>query len=98
MAVEAHFSNGATSTSLAFSHCSRPITSLWIDVTMQPFDCRKDQTKIVDALLTLTLEGQSFWLNVIMSLLTANIRFLGRIVCVQQHRGLSVAKPPLVES
>jgi len=35
---------------------SRSLTPLWIDVTMQPFDCRKDQTKIVDALLTLTLD------------------------------------------
>jgi hypothetical protein len=34
-----------------------PITPLWIDVTMQPFDCRQDKTKIVDAPLTLTLEG-----------------------------------------
>jgi len=74
---------------------SRPITSLWIDVTMQPFDCGKDQTKIVDTPLTLTLEGQSFWLNVILSLLTANILFLGRIVCIQQHRGLSVSEPPI---
>jgi hypothetical protein len=35
---------------------SQPIPPLWIDVTMQPFDYRKDQTKIVDAPLTLTLE------------------------------------------
>jgi hypothetical protein len=27
----------------------RPIPLLWIDVTMQPFDYQKDQTKIVDA-------------------------------------------------
>jgi len=77
---------------------SRPITSVWIDVTMQPFDCRKDQTKIVDTPLTLTLEAQSFWLNVIPSLLTANILFLGRIVCILQHRGLSVSEPPLSTS
>jgi len=80
---------------LPFHIESRPITSLWIDVTMQPFDCRKDQTKIVDAPLRLTLKGQSFWLNVIPSLLTANILFLDRIVCIQQHRGLSVSEPPL---
>jgi hypothetical protein len=39
---------------------SRPITSLWIHVTRQSFDCQKDQTKILDAPLTLTSEGQSF--------------------------------------
>jgi len=39
---------------------SPPITRVWIDVTIQPFDCRKDQTEIADAPLTLTLEGQSF--------------------------------------
>jgi hypothetical protein len=77
---------------------SRPITSHWIEVTMQPFHCRKDQTKIVDAQLTLPVEGQSFWLNLIPSLLTANIQFLGRIVCIQQHRGLSVSEPPLFTS
>ena len=38
---------------LPFHIESRPITHLWIDVTMQLFDCRKDQTKIVDAPLTL---------------------------------------------
>jgi len=32
---------------------SRPITRLSICVMMQPFDCHKDQTKIVDAPLTL---------------------------------------------
>ena len=34
----------------------RPITPLWNDVTMQPFNCRNDQTKIADAPLMLTLE------------------------------------------
>jgi len=77
---------------------SRPITSLWIDVTMQPVDCQKDQTKIIDALLTLTLQGQSFWLKVIPSLLTVNIQFLDNIVFIQQHRGLSVSEPPLFMS
>jgi hypothetical protein len=38
---------------LPFHIESRPITRLWIYVTMQPFDCQEDQTKIVDALLTL---------------------------------------------
>jgi hypothetical protein len=38
---------------LPFQIESRPITRFWIDVTMQLFDCRKDQTKIVDAPLTL---------------------------------------------
>jgi len=33
-----------------------PITSLWIGVTVQPFDCQNDQTKIVDTLLMLTSE------------------------------------------
>jgi len=42
---------------LPFHIESRPITRLWIDVTMQLFDCRKDQTKIVDA--PLTLRGRS---------------------------------------
>jgi hypothetical protein len=41
---------------LPFHIESQPITRLEIYVTMQPFDCRKDQTKILDALLTLTLE------------------------------------------
>jgi hypothetical protein len=39
---------------LPFPIESRPRTLCWIDVTMQHFDCRKDQTNIVDALLTLT--------------------------------------------
>jgi len=77
---------------------TRPITSLWIGVTMQPFDCSKNQTKIFDTPLTLTLEGESFWLNVIPSLLTANIQFLSRIVCFKQHQGLSVSEPPLFTS
>jgi hypothetical protein len=38
---------------LPFHIETRPITPLWIVVTMQPFDCRKDQTKIFDAPLTL---------------------------------------------
>jgi len=38
---------------LPFHIESRPITRLCIDVTMQLFDCRKDQTKIIDAPLTL---------------------------------------------
>jgi hypothetical protein len=38
---------------LQFYIQSRPITPLWIDVTMKPFDCRKDQTQIVDTPLTL---------------------------------------------
>ena len=38
---------------LPFQIESRPITRFWIDVTMQRLDCRKDQTKIVDAPLTL---------------------------------------------
>jgi len=38
---------------LPFHIESRPIPCLWIDVTMQLFDCRKDQTKIVDAPLML---------------------------------------------
>jgi len=38
---------------LPFHIESRPITRLWIYVMMQPFDCRNDQTTIVDALLTL---------------------------------------------
>jgi hypothetical protein len=38
---------------LPFHTESRLITRFWIDVTMQLFDCRKDQTKIVDAPLTL---------------------------------------------
>jgi len=38
---------------LLFHIESRPIPHLWIDVTMQLFDCRKDQTKIVNAPLTL---------------------------------------------
>jgi hypothetical protein len=57
---------------------------------MQPSDCRKDQTTIVDALLTLTLDTyqqsfgeQSFCLKVILLLLTANNPFLGRIICIQ---------------
>jgi len=41
---------------LPFHIKSRPITRLKIYVTMQPLDCRKDQTKTVDAPLTLTLE------------------------------------------
>jgi hypothetical protein len=32
----------------------RAITLLWTDVTMQPFDCRKDQSKIVEVHLSLT--------------------------------------------
>jgi hypothetical protein len=32
---------------------NQPITCHWIDVTMQLFDCRKDQTKIIDAPLML---------------------------------------------
>jgi len=38
---------------LPFHIKSRRITCLWIDVTMQLFDCPKNQTKIVDAPLTL---------------------------------------------
>jgi len=38
---------------LPFHIESRPITRLLINVTMQLFDCRKDQTKIVDAPLML---------------------------------------------
>jgi len=38
---------------LSFHINSRPITPLWIDVPMEPFNCRKDQTKIVNAPLTL---------------------------------------------
>jgi len=34
---------------LLFHIESRPVTRLWIDVTIQLFDSRKDQTKIVDA-------------------------------------------------
>jgi len=47
---------------LAFYFSSRSITPLWIDVTMHSFDCHKDQTKIVHAPLTVTLETylQSF--------------------------------------
>lgn len=41
---------------------SRPITTLWIHVTMQRFDSGKDQTTILDALLMLYSETdqQSF--------------------------------------
>ena len=38
---------------LLFHIQRQPITPLWTDVTMQPFDCWKDQTKVVDALLML---------------------------------------------
>jgi len=31
---------------LPFYIQSQPITPFWIDVTMEPFDCRKDQTNI----------------------------------------------------
>jgi len=72
---------------------------------MQPFNCPKNQTKIVDAPLTYTLETyrhsfaeQSFYLKVIPSLFTANIEFLGRIICIQKHRGLLVSQPPLFTS
>jgi hypothetical protein len=41
---------------LPFHIKSRPITPIWIDVTMQNIDCRNNKTKIGDALLTLTLE------------------------------------------
>jgi hypothetical protein len=83
----------------------RPITPLLIDVTIQPFQCWKDQTKIIDAPLTLTLEkyqqsfgGQWFCLNVIPSLLTANPQLLGRIICMQKHWGIPVSEPPLFTS
>jgi len=36
---------------------SRPLTPFVIDVTMQPVDGQKDQTKIVDAPLKLTLDS-----------------------------------------
>jgi hypothetical protein len=39
---------------LPFHIESRPITRLYIYATMQPFDYRKDQTKIADAPLTLS--------------------------------------------
>jgi len=72
---------------------------------MQPFDCRKDQTKIVDPPLMLTLEtdqqsfsAQSFCLNFIPSFLTANRPFQGKIICIQKHRGLSISEPPLLTS
>jgi len=42
---------------LPFYAESRSLTPLWIDVTMQPIDCRKNQTKIVDAPLTHTLDS-----------------------------------------
>jgi len=84
---------------------SRPITPLRIAVTIQHFDCRKDQTRIVDTPLTLTsvtyqhpFGGQSFCLNVIPSLLTANIQLVGRIFCIQKHQGLSVSEQPLLTS
>jgi hypothetical protein len=89
---------GQRSRRVPFYIVSRPITSLWINGTVQPFDCRKDQTKIVDTPSRLTLEELSFWLNVIPSLLKANIQFLGNIVCIEQHRGLSVSEPALFTS
>jgi len=88
-----------------FNILSRPITPLWIDVTMQPFDCANDETKILDAPLTLTIETyqQSFgvqWYCTIFIewLLTANIPFLCIITCIQKHSVLSVFKPPLFMS
>jgi len=92
-------SMGQRACHLPFYIYSRPITHLWIDVTMQPIDCRNDQTEIVRALLMLTLEiylqalgAQSFCLKFIMSFLTANIQFQGIIICVEKHRGLSVSE------
>jgi hypothetical protein len=65
---------------LPFYIQSRPVTLLWIDVTMQPVDWRKDLSKIVETPLTFTLEtyqqsfgGESFCLNAIPSLFTASI-------------------------
>jgi len=73
---------------LPFHIESRPITRLWIYVTRQPFDCGKDQTQIVDAPLTLTLEtyqqslgAQSCCMTVITSLLTVN-------TCLPSRSGL----------
>jgi len=87
---------------LPFYVKNRPITPVSMDVTMQPVDCRRDQTKIVDTPLKLTSEThqqsfgvQSFCLKVITSLLTANTPFLGRIICIHKHRGLSVSEQPL---
>jgi hypothetical protein len=84
---------------------SWPITPVWIDVTMQPCDWRKDQSKIVDAPLTLPLEtyqqsfgGHSFCLKVIPSLLIANTPGLSRIMCFTKHPGLSVSEPPVFMS
>jgi len=90
---------------LPFYIWSWPKTPFWIDVNMQHFDCRRDQTKIVNAPLTLTLDTcqqsfhvQSFCLKFIHSLLTANISFLGRFICIQKHWGLSGSAPPLFTS
>jgi len=77
---------------LAFRIYSRRIFPLWIEETMQPFDCQKDQTKIVDAPLTLTFEtyhqsfcAKSVFFEIIPSLLTAVIPFQVRIICIQKH-------------
>jgi hypothetical protein len=87
--------------SLPFYIHSWPKTPAWIEVTMQPFDCRDDQTKIVDVLLTVLLEtyqqslgAQSFSLKFIPSFLTANRPFQGIIMCIHKHRDLSVSEPP----
>ena len=72
---------------------------------MQPVDCRKDQTKTVNAPLKLTLETyqqsfgkQSFCSKVIPSLLTANMPFLDSIICIHKHQGRSVSEAPLFTS
>jgi hypothetical protein len=38
---------------LKFHIKTRPIGCLWIDVTMQLFDCETDQTKLIDVPFTL---------------------------------------------
>ena len=65
---------------------------------MQPFDCQKDQTKIVDAPLTLTLDtyqetvsAQSSCSKVIPSFMMATIESLDIFIRIGQHRGLSLS-------
>ena len=81
---------GQRSCNLPFYVSSQAITPLWINVTMQHFDCRNDQTKFVDILLMLTLEmylhslgAQLFCSKFIPLYLTANIPFQDMIISIQ---------------
>jgi len=87
----------------------RPIVWLWEYAVAWPLNYPWCETKncwrSVDAPLTLTLGtyhqsfgAQSFFLTIIQSLLTAVIPFLGRIICIQKHPGLSVSEPLLFTS